>query len=92
MDELTRRRMEHNEQVFRSVNEEIDDHAELAAELDYVCECADATCSSTVRLTREDYRRVRSGPDLYFVLPEHFLPELERLVERNPGWLIVEKL
>ena len=91
MDDLTRRRMEHNEQLFRAVNEEIDERAETRGELEYLCECADATCSATVRLTHAEYATVRADPDTYLVLEGHAVPEIEDVVARHPGWLVVRK-
>lgn len=92
MDELTRRRLEHNEQVFKSVNEEIDDRSDDAGVAEYVCECSDTGCSAIIRLTHQQYEHVRSEPNWYAVLPGHEVPEVERVVEALDGHLIVEKL
>jgi len=91
VDDLTRRRMEHNEQLFRSVNEEIDDRSDARGEIEYLCECADTSCSATVRLTHAEYAAVRSTPDRYLVLEGHTAPGLEEVVERHEGWLVVRK-
>ena len=90
MDEVTRKRLEHNEQVFRAVNEEIDDAAEGAARA-YVCECADAACTETIRLTELEYRAVRADPNRYVVLPGHEVVGLEQVVQREADHLLVEK-
>jgi hypothetical protein len=90
MDELTRKRLEHNEEVFRAVNEEIDDASEGGAR-DYVCECADAACTATIRLTHAEYRTVRSDPNRYVIVPGHEVAGLEHVVDRQPGHLLVEK-
>lgn len=92
MDELTRKRMELNEEVFRAVNEEIDDRADGSSVLEYVCECADTGCSETIRLSHAEYEHVRSEADWYAVLDGHQVPELERVVESCGSYLIVEKL
>ena len=92
MDELTRKRLEHNEQVFRAVNEEIDDRAEGAPERDYVCECADTGCADTIRLTRGEYVHIRAGESRYVVVSGHQVTGLERVVEEHETYLIVEKL
>lgn len=91
MDELTRRRMEANEKLFRSVNEEIDDRSERAGDVEYVCECADTSCAETIRLTHAEYSGVRSDPDQYVVLPGHVKPDVEDVVERHEGWVVVRK-
>src|ERR1700759_5762773 len=90
MDELPRRRLEHNEQVFRAVNEEIDDRPD-GPPLKYVCECADTDCTEEVRLTHREYGQVRSHVrgDLRF--PGHERDDFERVFERSEADLIVEK-
>jgi hypothetical protein len=90
MDDVTRKRLEHNEQVFRAVNEEIDDASGGAAR-EYVCECADAACTQTIRLTEEGYQAVRADPKRYVVIPGHEVAGLERVVDREPDHLLVEK-
>jgi hypothetical protein len=91
MDELTRKRLEHNEQVFRAVNEEIDDGTDGKRELEYVCECADAGCSATIRLTHDQYTRAREDEKRYVVVPGHEVAGLERVVESHDSYLLVEK-
>jgi len=90
MDEVTRKRLEHNEDVFRAVNEEIDDASNGGAR-DYVCECADASCIQTIRLTHEEYRAVRAVRGHYVVVPGHEVAGLEHVVRREPDHLLVEK-
>jgi hypothetical protein len=91
MDELTRRRLAHNEALFREVNEEIDDRSPSSARAAYVCECADVHCTMTVPLLTDEYRRVRQSPDRFFVVPGHELADLERVVERHHAYLVIEK-
>ncbi len=89
MDELTRRRLAHNEAVFRRVNDEIDRLPREDA--DYVCECADSACTTTIRLDGDEYTRIRAVPNWYVVLPGHERPELEHVVERHDGYVVVAK-
>jgi len=91
MDELTRRRMEHNEEVFKAVNEEIEGRAAGSPVLECVCECSDTSCSELIRLTHDAYAHVRSGEDWYIVLPGHELLEVEHVVERRDGYVVVQK-
>ena len=90
MDEVTRRRLERNEDVFRSVNEEIDAREERSTHA-YVCECASRDCTERVRLTHTQYTSVRSGSRRFLVVPGHERRELERVVERHVDYFVVEK-
>lgn len=90
MDELTRKRLEHNEEVFRSLNEEIDE-LRGGGVTEYVCECADTGCTARVALSGAEYRSARVRPHRFVVLAGHERPELEEVVGRGDGWLLVEK-
>ena len=95
MSSLWEQRAARNEALFREVNENIARlearHGTTTAEPTYVCECANAGCVEQIAIDPETYRRVRAEPRLFFVRPDHEDPQLERVVERHDGYLIVEK-
>jgi hypothetical protein len=91
MDELTKRRLAHNEALFRAVNEEIDDLRASGGRRPYVCECADADCAQTIELTGPEYEAVRATPDRFVVAPGHVMPEVEHVVARSADYTVVEK-
>ena len=74
----------------RRVNEAIDrgDSGEAPV---FVCECGNLGCSATVRLPVEDYESVRSDFDRFLLVPGHELAEIDRVIERHPDHLVVEK-
>jgi hypothetical protein len=87
-----------NEAVFREVNERLD---ELAAEaggrvgagpLDLICECGDASCASRLRVDPDDYADARSQPRQFLVHPGHVATDVERIVQKRPGYDLIEKL
>jgi hypothetical protein len=88
-----------NNAVFRDANDEIDaaaaDHAlDPHRSVPFICECSDGRCTAIIRLTLNDYRRVRSDPRLFVHAPGHE-PEVKgivRLRERNEGYIVVEKI
>jgi hypothetical protein len=80
-----------NEAVFREVNERINDVTrEDAAE--YLCECGNAACAETIQMTVAEYERVRADPTHFAVLPGHEIPDVEDVVGRNEGFLVVRKV
>jgi hypothetical protein len=84
-----------NEEVFRSVNERIDEAAELHGRdvaLRFHCECGHASCFETIDLMPDAYERVSAHGHWFIVLPGHEEPEIERVVERHDEWLVVEKV
>ena len=62
------RRIGRNEEVFRRVNEQIEQVNEafgsVAGTMTLVCECGDTSCIEQIELTPEEYERLRSDPDL----------------------------
>jgi hypothetical protein len=95
MSSLWEQRAARNEALFREVNENIarleERHGSTATEPVYVCECANAACAEQIAIDPETYRRVREDPRRFFVRPGHEDAQLERIVERHAGYLIVEK-
>jgi len=92
---LWEQRAARNEALFREVNQNIarleERHGTTATAPVYICECATADCTAQLPIEPETYRRVRENPRLFFVLPGHEDPKLERIVEKPPAYLIVEK-
>lgn len=87
-----------NQSLFREVNERVKDlndafHA-FTARNDWVCECADERCAERIEMSCEEYEHVRRDGARFFVAPgsAHVWPEVERVVERNRTYWIVEKI
>ena len=88
------RRVGLNEAVFRQVNERIEDLADtfgLGEQLDLICECGDATCTSRIEMSREEYERVRSDPTTFAVISGHEIPDVEEVVERRRTYDVIRK-
>ena len=87
-------RVAKNEILFRQVNERIL-HIEgdrwRVDPVDFMCECGDITCTRVVQLSLEEYKRVRSDPTHFGVIPGHEIPDVELVVETHPNYLVVEK-
>jgi len=84
-----------NQALFRDVNERIQDVAtdfRVTDEASFVCECADIGCTQMVSLTLTEYEHVRINPRRFAVLPDHVDPAIERLVEQNDRYVVVEKI
>lgn len=88
-------RVSRNEALFRQVNErlkEIGASFSLVSEsVDFVCECGSASCAAPIRMTLEEYERVRSEPELFFVVPGHETEDVESVVESHDGYDVVRK-
>jgi hypothetical protein len=93
MDERTER-LARNESLFREVNERVEQlNEELGGRSgEFICECSRIDCSELIELTLGEYERARSGGRSFVLFPGHELPELERVVEENEQFMIVEKV
>jgi hypothetical protein len=86
-----------NQALFREVNERIgslnEPFAAEAATGQFVCECADVTCSDAIAATLAEYERVRADGSHFIVAPAeaHYVPAVERLVEMHERFRVVEK-
>jgi hypothetical protein len=84
-----------NEAVFREVNERIEGLAEtfdlMSAPLDLVCECGEATCVERITMSHPEYEQLRSDAHLFAVYPGHEVPDIERVVDRQKSYYVVEK-
>lgn len=84
-----------NEELFREVNSNIARLEERFGNkrmLELICECERVERHAGLVIRRGAYADARSSPLRFFVLPGHEDPEVERVVFREPGYLVVEKV
>ena len=85
--------MAENENLFRRVNERVEDQATADEDrVEFVCECADVDCHERVLLTLAAYEDVRAAPNRFVVKAGHERLEVERVLDQGFGYLVVEKL
>ncbi len=93
-------RIARNEGWLRSANERIErasrDFAERGfarerEEVEFFCECGRDVCHERITLTVAEYEDAHSLPDRFVVLLGHASPDIEQVVRREPGYLVVEK-
>ena len=82
------------EALFRDVNERIAESAQrfAADSTQVVCECADANCTHRLEATLDEYERVREDGATFMLAPGHDHADIERVVERNGRFHVVEKV
>jgi len=89
------RRIGLNEALFREINERLETLQEKTSGqlgvLDLVCECGDRDCAERITLTLGEYRELRADPLLFAVRPAHEIPDVEDVVQKMNGRLIVRK-
>lgn len=84
-----------NEWLFRDVNEriaEVNEKFEVEGETEFLCECGQQACLETLLLTRAQYEAVRAAGRRFIVVPGHEDARVERVVQREPDFLVVEKI
>jgi hypothetical protein len=84
-----------NEALFREVNERVkgihDDFGASPGEADFVCECGSESCTAKITMTLDAYESVRADPTHFAIVPGHDVPEVEQVIERALGYVVVEK-
>jgi hypothetical protein len=84
-----------NEEVFRGVNERIEEGAEqhaVATPLPFHCECARSSCFERIEIPPARYATVVRERYRFVVIPGHEEPQIERIVETEADFLVVEKI
>lgn len=84
---------------FRTANERLrrvfaSYRFEPADRAPFICECVDGGCFEVVMLSLEEYDRVRANPTWFVTVAGHEDDEatLERVIEAEHGYFIVEKI
>ncbi|HSP71817.1 MAG TPA: hypothetical protein VLN26_05560 [Gaiellaceae bacterium] len=87
-------RFARNEALFREVNERLEELGRRTGTaeggVDFVCECADESCTERIQLSLREYEDVRADPRQFAVLPGHQV-FVEHVVADRGGYLIVAK-
>jgi hypothetical protein len=84
-----------NEALFREVNERV---AEVSGQfiagetrVEFNCECGDRDCAEQIAMTVIEYEAVRAEATQFVVVPGHEVPDIERVVARQPNYVVVKK-
>ncbi len=77
-------------ELFRDLNHRV---RELVGE-DYeegffFCECADEGCAAALRMSGAEYDALCRDPGCYAVIPGHESPEIDTVVGRSGGYVLV---
>jgi inactivated superfamily I helicase len=85
-----------NESLFREVNERIGEAAQrtvaIATDADFVCECASLACTERITIGLDEYAWVRSEPKRFMLVAGHEQADIEQIVTRRDGYVVVEKV
>lgn len=84
-----------NEEIFRDVNERIEDGArqhDVEAPTPFHCECGAASCFGKIELERGEYERIVEQRYHFVVIPGHEDKRIERVVSRHEHFVVVEKI
>ena len=88
-------RTDGHQAVFREINENIAKLTTLADETGYrlfICECGDTSCAESLEITVVEYEAIRSEGTRFVVVRGHQQEGIERVVDRNRRFFVVEKL
>jgi hypothetical protein len=84
-----------NEEIFRGVNERIEEGAEqhqVSDSLPFHCECGASACMETIEIPPARYAAIVRERYHFVVIPGHEEQRIERVVEAEAEFLVVEKV
>jgi hypothetical protein len=91
MDAQGRQRVAMNEATFRRVNEGLETGQDPGGRLTFMCECGRLGCNQLILLTRAEYEAVRANSRRFALVDGHEIIEVEDVVDRAEGFIVVEK-
>lgn len=92
MSDLRDRRAAENENVFRRINERVEQLTAGESAPAFVCECSAADCVQHLAgVSAAEYESVRRHGARFLVAPGHERPDLEVVIDERWGHLVVEK-
>ena len=91
---LSSQRLARNQVIFREVNERLRGMADAVPDgtVEYLCECSDVHCTEKIELKLFEYETVRARPKRFFIVLGHERLEVERVIDENDRYAIVEKI
>ena len=89
-----------NQSLFREVNERVvaleqgglQEVSGDGSAVHAICECANAGCHEPIVMDIDGYTAIRSSPIHFLVKPGHEWPDVENVVARHDGFIVVEKV
>jgi len=90
-------RAAHNQALFRSVNERMEELNQTFDDLEpygaFMCECFSTDCHEPIEMTLEEYEAVRARPNRFAVVadPSHVDPQVEEVVNKGKRYWTVDK-
>jgi len=72
--------------------EQANDDFETLGDYEFLCECSDQRCTSTVSLDRYEYEAIRAFPTRFLIAPNHENPEIDEPVFERAGFAVIQKL
>jgi hypothetical protein len=84
--------------LFRAINDRISELLDKTIGVqspssdlrDFICECRNRDCTSTVRVTAAEFHAIRASENLFLVDPDHVTEAPDRVVRRTRRFGIVE--
>src|SRR5437016_1198860 len=94
--EASEERIARNEVALRIVNRKLEQLSEelgegKESELEILCECGRDDCRARLLVSIAQYETAHQQRDRFMVAPGHENPQIERVVERNDAYLVVDK-
>lgn len=92
------RKAAHNQSLFREVNERVSrttsGQFDDVSYNEWVCECADPSCSERLQMTMAEYEALRQHANRFAVLPDeaHVFADVENIVEKTERYWLVTKI
>jgi hypothetical protein len=89
--EIRAKRAAENENLFRRINERVEELSTGNDRLALVCECSDLACVERLTVPTPEYEAVRRHSQRFLVARGHERLDVETVVDQRPGYVVVAK-
>lgn len=96
-DKLSERRLKENEVIFMRANKGVADFIEEETGhsnviVAFYCECSNLDCRDRIKINTKLYKKLHKNPKHFIALPGHEFPNIERIIKKEKGFNILEKI
>jgi aerobic-type carbon monoxide dehydrogenase small subunit (CoxS/CutS family) len=87
-------RLARNQALLREINERLLELSEGSQDgsMQFVCECSNDDCTLTVTMNHDEYESIRAHSTFFVVASGHEIDAVEKVIDRQDGWTIVQKV
>jgi len=83
---------QHNQITQRQLETILPEDSKTSFAISFTCECSNEHCREQIKLTLVEFRKYHKNPAHFILQDGHAQPDIERMILKGKGYVVVEKL